>query len=148
MKINSTIEFGILSDEYKKHLQFLDVFNIKGAISMLLFGLYDIILLLSLLTIYKIEFLWGVLPLLVILHTWMFRLIIKNPFSTQFETILYIGVFGSIGSLTFIIMLYGISLYVLEIYSVIYYLVLTLALLMSSFILIKYQIDKYTWRSN
>ncbi|WP_026909132.1 hypothetical protein [Paucisalibacillus globulus] len=143
MKINSTIEFGQLSDEFKKHLQFLDIFNIKGATSMLLFGLYDIPLLLSLLTIYKIEFIWGILPLLVILHAWMFRLLFKNPFSTQFETILYLGAFGLIGSLTFIIMIYGISYYVLGISSVIYYSVLTLTLLMSSIILIKYQIDKY-----
>lgn len=106
--------------------------------------LYDLPLLIGLLSILKLEYLLIVSPLIIIIHLWSVRLLIKNPYSTQFEMILFLGVFGLIGSLTLYFMVLGLSYYVLSVTSIYFYFFITLSLVILSYLLVKYQIDKYS----
>src|SRR5690625_1742763 len=106
--------------------------------------LYDLPLFVSLFTIGKIEFLWLLMPPIIFLHLWGIRLSIKNPYSTQLESVFYLGVYGVVGALTFIIMIQGISFYILNISALIYYIVINMILVISIYFFIKYQTDKFS----
>lgn len=143
MKINSSIEYKELPNKVKKHLEFLEVSDIKWSLIVFVIGLYDIVLLLSLLSISKIEFFLIMIPFIVILHVWLIRLLFKNAYSTQLEAIVFTGVYGFIGAISFFVMLQSLSYYVLKISFITYYVVLNLIIIISSFILVRYQIMKY-----
>src|SRR5690625_5595683 len=143
VKINSHIKYNQLSQEFKEHLSFLDPDDMVPSVWAFLVVLYNVPLFVSLFTIGKIEFLWLLMPLIVALHLWGIRLSIKNPYSTQLESVLFLGVYGVVGALTFFIMIQGISFYILNISALIYYIVINMLLVISTCFFIKYQIDKF-----
>src|SRR5690625_5163541 len=144
VKIYPNIKFNHSSQEFKEHLCFLHPDDIFLSVWIFLVGLYNVPLFVSLLTIGKIEFLWLLMPLIVALHLWGIRLSIKNPYSTQLESVLFLGVYGVVGALTFFIMIQGISFYILNISALIYYIVINMLLVISTYFFIKYQIDKFS----
>ena len=144
MRINPDIKYSQLSQEFKEHLKFINPNDTIQSVWTLLVVLYDLPLFLSLLTAGKIEFLWLLMPLIVALHLWGIRLSIKNPYSTQLESVLFIGISSMIGTLTFFIMIQGISFYQLNISAPIYYIVINMLLVISTYFFIKYQIDKFS----
>lgn len=144
IKINRNIKSNKLSQDFLEHLSPLGASEIKSGAAGFVFLIYDILLLLSLLTIMKIEVLWLLSPLIIIIHLWAIRLMLKNPYSTQFEGVLFTSVSSIIGAITYYILIHGISFYTLGITSVLYYVSINVIILISSSILIKYQIDKYS----
>src|SRR5690625_7012851 len=140
VKINPNIKYNKLYDDMKYKLSFLHPDDIVLLVWIFLVGLYNVPLFVSLLTIGKIEFLWLLMPLIVALHLWGIRLSIKNPYSTQLESVLFLGVYGVVGALTFFIMIQGISFYILNISSLIYYIVINILLVISTYFFIKYLI--------
>ncbi|WP_026909133.1 hypothetical protein [Paucisalibacillus globulus] len=144
MKIDSNIKRRDLSQKFKEHLLFVDIINVKSSVVTVILVLYDLPLAAGLLSIYKLEFLWILMPFIIILHLWGIRLLVKNPYSTQFETIRFIGTLGVIGTLTFFIIANGMSIFAFHINSILYYGLINLSLLITSYILVKYQIDKYS----
>src|SRR5690625_1119085 len=72
--------------------------NVRGSVAVLVLFLYDSPLLLSFLILMKIEFLWLFMPFIAFLHIWLVRMLIKSPYTTQFEMVLFLGVSGLIGA--------------------------------------------------
>ncbi|WP_130860277.1 hypothetical protein [Gracilibacillus phocaeensis] len=144
MKIDPETRHQKLAQHIKFHLSFVEVDQVKFGIVTMMFCIYDLALILGLLSIYKMEFLWMVLPFIVILHLWGARLVIKNPYSTQLETVLFLGVWGLLGAISLWIMVQGMSYYNLHITSVIYYILIHISILLLGYIMVKYQFDKYS----
>jgi len=84
VKINPTIKHQNLSQHFMEQLGFIPISDVKTSVIGLILILYDIPLAAGLLSIFKIEVLWVVAPLIIIIHLWRLRLLIKNPYSTQF----------------------------------------------------------------
>lgn len=144
VKINPTIKHQDLSQHFKEQLGFIPIANVKSSIIVAILILYDIPLIAGLLSIFEQEILWIVCPLIIIIHLWGIRLLIKNPYSTQFEMVLFMGLYGLIGAISLFVMVQGMSFYVLNISSIYYYIVINFVIVILSYILLKYQIDKYS----
>ncbi len=144
MKINPETKYQDLALYVKDHLDFIAVDQVKSGIIVMILVLYDLPLLLSFSEVLKLEFLWIVLPFILIIHLWGIRLIIKNPYSTQLETILYMGVWGVLGAISLFIMILGMLYYTFQITSVFLYIIMVLTIFICIYILIKYQINKFS----
>src|SRR5699024_4700585 len=143
MKINREIKYEQLSQPFRKHLEFIDATNAKAALWAIILLLYDTSLLVGLTSIGEMTYLWIVLPLALVLHLWGLRLLFKNAYSTQIEMILFIGVFGLIGSMTSFILIMGLSIHTLSIASMVYYSIMCLLLVASAVLVIQLQLNKY-----
>lgn len=144
MKINRNIKKNKLSQDFSEQLRPLSPSDIKSGAAIYVFILYDLNLIFFLLTIMKIEILWLLSPLIIIIHLWVIRLMLKNPYSTQFESVLFMSVSSIIGTISLYIFVHGMSLYVLDISFVLYYVMINVIIFVASYLLIKYQIDKYS----
>ncbi|MBU5465369.1 hypothetical protein KQI49_00825 [Virgibacillus sp. MSJ-26] len=143
MKIKPDIKYKNLPPFVISQLSFVDIDNVKWGSATFVLILYDLPLLLSFLALMKIEFLWIMVPFAIILNLWCLRLLIKNPYSTQIETIKFLGGYGAIGAITFYTIFQVISYFSLNIYSIMYYIILNFAIIISSYVIIKYQITKF-----
>lgn len=143
MKIVRETSHQDLAQHVKEHLGFIPVEHVRSSVITFVFIGFDLFLLLGLLSIFKLEFLWIVSPFIFIIHLWGIRLVIKNPYSTQFEMILFMGVWGLLGSISLLIVVQGMSYYTLQITSLFYYIIINVATILLMYILVKYQIDKY-----
>lgn len=143
MKIDTETRHQDLAQHVKFQLGFIPVEDVRSSIIIFVFVMYDVPLLLGLLSILKLEFLWIVLPFILIIHLWGIRLIIKNPYSTQFEMVLFMGILGLFGATSLFVMVQGMSYYTLHMTSVFYYIIINLTSILLTYILVKYQIDKY-----
>ncbi|WP_373895123.1 hypothetical protein [Virgibacillus sp. CBA3643] len=143
MKIDPETRHQNLAQHVKQQLEFTSVEDVRSSVIAFVFVMYDAPLLLGLLSIFKHEFLWIVSPLILILHLWGIRLVIKNPYSTQFEMVLFMGILGLFGAISLFIMVQGMSYYTLHITSVYYYIIINLTTILLTYIFVKYQIDKY-----
>lgn len=127
MKIDSDTRHQDLAQHVKEHLEFISVEHVRSSVITFVIISFDLFLLLGLLNIFKSEFLWIVSPYILIIHLWGGRLVIKNPYSTQFEMILFMGIWGLFGAVSLLIMVQGMSYYTLHIISVFYYIIINLA---------------------
>lgn len=143
MKIDPETRHQNLAQHVKQQLEFIFVEDVKSSVITFVFVMYDVPLLLGLLSIFKHEFLWIVSPFILIVHLWGIRLVIKNPYSTQFEMVLFMGILGLFGAISLFIMVQGMSYYTLHITSVFYYIIINLTTILLAYIFVKYQIDKY-----
>lgn len=85
MQIDSNLKREMLPHDVRMQLRFIDIDNVKWGAATFVIALYNIPLTLSLLALMKIDFLWFLAPFIVILNVWLIRLLIKHPYSTQFE---------------------------------------------------------------
>ncbi|GAA5417019.1 hypothetical protein Pryu01_02080 [Paraliobacillus ryukyuensis] len=144
MKIDPKTRHQNLAQHVNEHLESPPVGDVRlSIIAMVLVG-FDLPLLLGLLSILRLEFLWMVLPFMLIIHVWAIRLIIKNPYSTQIEMVLFMGIWGLLGAISLFVVVQGMSYYTLHITSVFYYIMINVATILFMYILVKYQIDRYT----
>lgn len=82
-------------------------------------------------------------PLLILIHLWAIRLLIKNPYSIQFETVLFIGFWGAVGGICYFILAQKIAYFNLGIESAVYYVIVSVGYIIAAIILIGYQVKKY-----
>ena len=143
MEINPNIKYDRLPHFVREHLMFTSTNNVRGSVAVLVLFLYDSPLLLSFLILMKIEFLWLFMPFIAFLHIWLVRMLIKSPYTTQFEMVLFLGVSGLIGALTFFIMLQAVPYFSLGINSKLYYLISNVIVFIVAYTIARYQIAKY-----
>uniref|UniRef100_UPI0009A7543B hypothetical protein n=1 Tax=Paraliobacillus ryukyuensis TaxID=200904 RepID=UPI0009A7543B len=143
MKIDHKTRHQNLAQHVEEQLAFIPVDVVRMSVIAFVFIGFDLFLLLGLLNIFKLEFLWIVSPFILVVHLWGARLIIKNPYSTQLEMVLFMGVLGLSGAISLFVMVQGMSYYTLHITSVFYYIIINLAAIISTYTLVKYQINKY-----
>ncbi|GGB34744.1 hypothetical protein GCM10011409_10240 [Lentibacillus populi] len=144
MKINPKMRHQDLAQHVNEQLEFIPVEDVRSSVIVMILVIYDVPLLMGLLSIFELEYLWIVSPFILILHLWGTRLLIKNPYSTQFEMVLFMGIWGSFGAISLFVMVQGMSYYTLHITSVFYYIVINLTSILLTYIFVKYQIDKYS----
>lgn len=142
MKIDPETKHQKLAQHVNFQLSFFDVSDTRSSVIILLM-MCDLPLLLGLLSIYKMVFLWILLPFILLFHLWGIRLLIKNPYSTQMETVLFVGLLNLFGSISSFMMILGMSYYAFYITSSLYYIVLIVTTLILYYVFIKHQIDKY-----
>src|SRR5699024_12454578 len=121
----------------------IPVENVKSSVIIFVFIMYDVLLILGLLSIFRLEFLWFVLPFVLIIHLWAMRLIIKNPYSTQFEMILFMGIWGALGAFTLFILVQGMLYYTLQISSLLFYIIIYVISFLFMYICILYRIHNF-----
>lgn len=143
MKINPEIRHQDLALHVSDQLDFISVSDVRASIIIMNLIMYDGPLLLGLSYILRLDFLWIILPFILIIHLWGIRLVIKNPYSTQLEMILYIGVWGLLGAISLFITVLGVMYYTFHITSAFFYVIMILVTIISAYILLKYQINKY-----
>ncbi|MEC2159606.1 hypothetical protein [Virgibacillus halodenitrificans] len=144
IKLNEEInDFNKLPLYVNQHLSFLDTGNIRFMIAVWTFLLLDLCALPLLYPRVNIIY-YVTIPLLVFIHLWAIRLLIKNTYSTQFECLLFIGVHGVIGSICYFILIQKTAYFNLGIRAPMYYVISTILYLLITGILVSYQFYKYS----
>jgi hypothetical protein len=142
MKITN-LKFEDLPLYVNQHLCFLEPTNLKFMIASFTFLMLDLGVLPLLYP--KVDLVWYVnLPLLIFIHLWAIRLLVKNPYTIQNESILYIGSTGFVGTICYLFVSHKIAYFQIGITSASYYIISTVALIFIIGYLVYYQIDKYS----
>src|SRR5699024_11394355 len=118
-------------------LDFISVSDVRASIIIMNLIMYDGPLLLGLSYILRLDFLWIILPFILIIHLWGIRLVIKNPYSIQLEMILYIVVWGLLGAISLFISLLGVMYYSFHITSSFFYIIIILFIIILSYIFLQ-----------
>lgn len=143
MKINPNLEFSQLPSFVRGHLMFHSPLDIKWSLGAFVILLYDLPLLFVLLTLMKVGLLWLFLPFILILNVWYIRILIKNPYSTQLESVGFMGAYGICGTITFFIIMQVIPYELLNTDTILYYVIMNALTLSSMYFIIRNQIVKY-----
>lgn len=144
MNINEEIKSKRQLPQYvNEHLMFLVVDHIKYLVFGFTFVFLDLFIIVPLLYPFIIEYLFFTVPFLLFIHIWAIRLLCKNPFSIQFESILFIGSIGVVGSYVFMLLAQKMAYHYVGITETSYYVFTTIIYLIIAVILVFYQIRKY-----
>jgi len=142
-KIDPSLKNKNLSQDISEQLGFIYPSDVKSGVIVFVLLLYDLPLLLGLLSLASVKIAWVLSPFILLFHVWGVRFLIKNPYTTQFEMILFTGSLGLMSSLSLFVIVQGILLQKLELGPV-YYTVITILFLIGFFVIAKYQINKLT----
>lgn len=129
--------------------EFIGIVFLRSTVITLIL-LINFLILIPLLYPHVPVFLYIIVPLLVVMNVWGIRLLITNPYSTQFEFVLYCGVYGAVSALSFFLMSEKLAYYSLHIqFGSFYYVITTSLFIISAASLVYYQIWKFSgYREN
>ncbi|MCJ0930441.1 hypothetical protein MST22_04665 [Virgibacillus halodenitrificans] len=119
-KLNET-KVKELPTYVQKQLQFVGVNQVKSSTIVMVLIMLDLFIAIPLFYPLTPVFFYITIPLLFITHVWMVRLLFKNPYSTQFEFILFIGTYGLVSAVCFFVLSIKMSIHYLYIESISYY---------------------------
>lgn len=143
LKIDPNLRFEELPFHANQHFIFHHPDHIKLIVSGFTFILLDLSLLPLLYPFINVFYIISI-PLYLFIHIWAVRLLIKNPYSTQFESLLFLGSHGVVTAIVYALLAFKISIFELGISSTFYYALLFIGLLAMFAILVFYQIKKYS----
>ena len=84
------------------------------------------------------------IPLIIFIHLWLIRLLFKNPYTTQMETTLFMGVFSIVGAICNFITSIKVSYVFIGISNMWFYIVFSIVHLILIAVLVQFQIEKYS----
>lgn len=143
LKVPDSKKYRNLPDHFKEHLIFLPPENTRSNVFVACFVLLDLCILPLLYPLNLIIY-YSIIPLLVFIHLWAIRLMIKNPYTTQMELIQFMGLYSAIGAICYFITSIRISYMYLEVYSFVFYFLLLFAHLIILAKLVHFQRVKYS----
>lgn len=143
LRIDPNIKYDQLPLYVVQHLSFHPPELIKSFVAGFTFLLLDLSLLFLLYPFIKIFYILSI-PLYIFIHIWAVRLFVKNPYTTQFESILFLGSLGTVMAIIYTLTAFKLSIYDLGITSKVYYVFLSFAFLAIFFVIVRHQIKKYS----
>ena len=123
LKLDEKIKFRNLPDAFKEHLTFFASYQIKQIIGVFTFIGLDLVIIMPLLFPYIEEVLFVTLPLILLINVWAIRLLIKKTSETEFESLLYLGFLGAVGSFCYFVLTQKMSYWLLNINTPLYYVI-------------------------
>ncbi|MCR6106929.1 hypothetical protein HXA34_11580 [Salipaludibacillus agaradhaerens] len=144
MRLGSTIKRNQLPQHFLNFLGFEATFNIKftSATFTLIFLNLGLVYLLYLPFPMVVYYL--VLPLIIMAHIWMIRLLCKNPYTVQYEFIWFMGIIGVIGSVLYLVLFQGIAYFMLGLSTLLFLFSSNVIFVIATFVFLKYQMNKYS----
>ncbi len=143
LKIPENKKFRHLPDYLKVHLLFISPQNTKVVVIGYCFFLLDFCII-PLLTPINNIFSFTTIPILLFINLWAIRLLFKNPYTTQMETVLFLGVTSFIGAICYLITSMKVSYMFIGISNYWYFIVLSIIYFTVISRLIHFQIKKFS----
>lgn len=124
LKIDEGISRHQLPPNILNHLELLPIGNIKSAISLLTFLVLDLIVLLPMISDPFIKgLLMLIAPFIIFINIWAILLVIRNAYSTQLETVLFLGILGFITAISLLILSQKIAYFVVGMKSLLFFVI-------------------------
>lgn len=143
LKVPDNKKYRNLPDYMQEHLSMLPPDSTRATISLFCLILLDMCVLPLLYP--KVDLIYIItIPLLLFIHVWMIRLLIKDPRTTRMETTLLLSVFSIISAICYFITSLKVSYVFIGVTNIWYYIILIVVHLIIIAILIQYQIEKYS----
>ncbi|MCR6106928.1 hypothetical protein HXA34_11575 [Salipaludibacillus agaradhaerens] len=143
MRLDSNLKRNQLPQHFLSLLSFIDTANIKFMIVTLTLVVVDIPAFYLFFIGDHILPYYIIAPLLLLLHIWMLRLLCKNSYSIQFESILFVCVSSGFASCLYLIILQIIPLSKLGIEYANYYIFSTIIYLIIIILFFRIEMKKY-----
>lgn len=106
-------------------LGYLSVYTIRENLSFLTFFMFDFFMVIPLLAPIVPIYLYILLPPLVFINLWCVSILVRNPYSVQYESTLFIAASSLFASFAFLLLVYKIAYYQMGIEDWGYYVVAT-----------------------
>lgn len=143
LKIDEHLKLRDLPEYIKEQLSYIETFNIRFTVATFAFVAIDLFIILPLLVPMILSYLYILLPPLIFINLWAIWILIRNPYTVQYETILYSGVTGIVGSIVYLMLSHKMAFYFLNIDDLYYYVTVTLFYLMVSASILFYRLLKF-----
>lgn len=104
----------------------------------------DMFVIFFLLTSVVHSYIYIVAPIWLLLTAWQIRLHIKNPYTVQYETVLFYGVFGLSGAVIHLILSHKLAYIYMGITSMVFYVLILAVYLFASWMIVQYQLKRFT----
>ncbi|WLV24196.1 hypothetical protein QR721_11200 [Aciduricibacillus chroicocephali] len=143
LKIDERIKWKELPRYISEQLSFVDIFNIKAGIAIAVFVMVDLFMIIPLLIPLVPIYLYILLPPLIIINIWGVWIIVRNPYSVQYETILILAAMGIFASPTYLILAHKMAYYHAGIHSWSYYVIVTLVYVITTLWILQYRLNRF-----
>ncbi|MCU9613234.1 hypothetical protein OEV98_06670 [Caldibacillus lycopersici] len=142
-KLDENIKYNNLSTFQKGHLTPPPALGIKGSIALFTFIVLDLMCLLPMLADpFMPMFLWLVLPVILLVNLWAISLLVRNVYSIQLESVLFLGAFSAVGAYSFFVLVQKFAYYVVGMQSPVFLIVSLLIVLLTVIYFVLYYAKK------
>jgi len=143
LKIDERLKFKDLPKYISEQLFYIETFNIRASIFITTFVMLDLMVVLPLLVPLIPIYLYILVPPLLLFHIWSMRIMIKNPYSVQYETILFFAIWGVLSTIVFAVLSQKMAFYLIGIKGFSYYLITTVLFLVAVGSILNYRLSRY-----
>ncbi|UTR14964.1 hypothetical protein MM221_20925 [Salipaludibacillus sp. LMS25] len=143
MQLKPSFKRNNLPQHYLVFLSFIETYNIKIIVASFTLLLVDLGVLYLITVPLPLAFYYVLLVPVVGMNLWMLRILFKNPYTVQYESIWFVGLISLLGVIIYLCLLQFTAFFHLNISSPVYFIVSNIIYISSIFVFMFYQINKY-----
>lgn len=143
LKIDERLKLREMPKYVNEQLSFIDTINIKFMVAVYVFLMLDLFMFGPLFFPFVTLHLYILLPPLIILNLWATWILVRNPYSVQYEMILLLAAIGVYGSLAYLILAHKLAYYFMSIHDWSYYVIVTLLYLLTTLWILRYRLSRF-----
>lgn len=143
LRIDKNIKTKRLPNYISQQLYYVKTDEIRSSVCGMTYILIDLLIILPLLSPFIPIYVYLIAPPLLLLHGWNIRILIKNPYSVQFETLLYIAALSLAGMFSFFLIAQKIAYFYADIKDGRFYFINTMLYLAATIGILFYRLNKF-----
>ena len=143
LKIDERLKWKEIPKYITEQLGFVDIFNIRFGIATFVFLMIDFFMVIPLFIPLVPAYLYILLPPLVIINLWGIWILVRNPYSVQYEVILIMAAMGIFASAAYLVLAHKMAYYYVGVRGWSYYAIVTLLYVLTTFWILHYCISRF-----
>ncbi|MFC7372595.1 hypothetical protein ACFQPF_13035 [Fictibacillus iocasae] len=117
LKLDQNLKYRQLPKHLQEHLTFVPTDVTKQVIAVFTFILLDLVIAMPLLFPFVKTVLFVTIPVITVINIWAILLLLKDSTQTKFESLLYLGFLGAVGSFSYFVLILKMNFYALNVQS-------------------------------
>jgi len=143
LRIDKNIKTKRLPNYISQQLYYVKTDEIRSSVCIMTYILIDLLIILPLLSPFIPIYVYLIAPLLLLLHVWSIRILIKNPYSVQLETLFYIAALSLAGMFSFFLIAQKIAYFYADIKDARFYFINTMLYMAATIGILFYRLNKF-----
>ena len=143
LKIDERLKRKEIPRYITEQLGFVDTFNVRFSVAVLVFLAIDFFIAIPLFVPFVPMYLYILLPFIIFINVWGIWIMVRNPYTVQYETILFIAAMSLIATFSYLILAHKMAYYYVGVHGWSYYGILTLLYVLTTLWILHYRLSRF-----
>ena len=126
-----------------EQLDYVETYNIRFSVGAFVFLMIDFLMAIPLFVPFVPMYLYILLPFIIFINVWGIWIMVRNPYTVQYETILFIAAMSLIATFSYLILAHKMAYYYVGVHGWSYYVIVSLLYVLTTLWILNYRLSRF-----